>query len=170
MPAVFEDAFRHPRDALDGYAFPPFPLISRVVGRVRHSSRLTMYLVCTPLVREGVVRRPSTSTEPTTSHPPLLGQSASAASLHRFHQGVHVLNFTRGDFPATLLKVGPFEGGCWCIVWGSLSLRLVSPVEVVVLLWLVSLKGHCSSQRHGTRSRGFSNSLTPRHGFVRLRC
>ena len=30
--AVFEDAFRHPWDDLDLYAFPPFPLIGRVVA------------------------------------------------------------------------------------------------------------------------------------------
>ena len=35
----------------------------------------------TPLTREGVVRRPVTSTDPTTSCPALVGQSASAASL-----------------------------------------------------------------------------------------
>ena len=31
--AVFEDAFRHPWDDLDVYAFPPFPLIGRVITR-----------------------------------------------------------------------------------------------------------------------------------------
>ena len=35
----------------------------------------------TPLAREGVVRRPSASTYPTTTRPALVGQSASAASL-----------------------------------------------------------------------------------------
>ena len=35
----------------------------------------------TPLAREGVVRRPSSSTDPTTSRPALVGQSASAAPL-----------------------------------------------------------------------------------------
>ena len=35
----------------------------------------------TPLAREGVVRRPSASTDPTTSRPALVGQSASAAPL-----------------------------------------------------------------------------------------
>ena len=35
----------------------------------------------TPLAREGVVRRPVASTDPTTSRPALVGQSASAASL-----------------------------------------------------------------------------------------
>ena len=29
---VFEDAFRHPWDNLDVYAFPPFPLVGRVVA------------------------------------------------------------------------------------------------------------------------------------------
>ena len=36
---------------------------------------------CTPLAREGVVRRPASSTDPTTSRPTLVGQSASAALL-----------------------------------------------------------------------------------------
>ena len=35
----------------------------------------------TPLAREGVVRRPSSSADPTTYHPALVGQSASAAPL-----------------------------------------------------------------------------------------
>ena len=35
----------------------------------------------TPLAREGVVRRTSSSADPTTSRPPLVGQSASATSL-----------------------------------------------------------------------------------------
>ena len=35
----------------------------------------------TPLAREGVIRRPVASTDPTTSRPALVGQSASAASL-----------------------------------------------------------------------------------------
>ena len=77
--AVFEDAFRHPWDDLDMYAFPPFPLVSRVVARVRESSRLAM-TGCIPLPREGVVRQPPPA-DPTTSRPPLVGQSASAASL-----------------------------------------------------------------------------------------
>ena len=75
--AVFEDAFRHPWDDLDLYAFP---LIGRVVARVRESSRLAM-TGRTPLAREGVVRRPGASTDPTTSCPALVGQSASAAPL-----------------------------------------------------------------------------------------
>ena len=78
--AVFEDAFRHPWGDLDLYALPPFPLIGRVISRVRESSRLAMTLVA-PLAREGVVRRPFASTDPTTSRPAFVGQSALAASL-----------------------------------------------------------------------------------------
>ena len=44
-PAVFEDAFRHPWDDLDLYAFPPFPLVGRVIACVQESSRVAMTLV-----------------------------------------------------------------------------------------------------------------------------
>ena len=43
--AVFEDAFRHPWDDLDLYSFPPFPLVGRVIARVRESLRVAMTLV-----------------------------------------------------------------------------------------------------------------------------
>ena len=46
----------------------------RVVARLDDSGR-------TPLAREGVVRRPSSSTDPTTSRPALVGQPAPAAPL-----------------------------------------------------------------------------------------
>ena len=49
-------------------------LCPRVVASCDDSGR-------TPLAREGVVRRPSSSADPTTSRPPLVGQSASEASL-----------------------------------------------------------------------------------------
>ena len=78
--AVFEDAFRHPWDDLDLYAFPPFALIGWVIALVQESSRVAM-TGHTPLAREGVVRRPSASTDPTTCHPALVGQPASAAAL-----------------------------------------------------------------------------------------
>ena len=65
--AVFEDAFHHPWDNLDLYAFPSFPLVGRVVARVRETPNLSMTLVAPSLAREGVVCRPSTSADPTTS-------------------------------------------------------------------------------------------------------
>ena len=43
--AVFEDAFRHPWDDLDLYAFPPFALVGRVIARVQESLRVVMTLV-----------------------------------------------------------------------------------------------------------------------------
>ena len=43
--AVFEDAFRHPWDDLDLYAFPPFALVGRVIDCVQQSSRVAMTLV-----------------------------------------------------------------------------------------------------------------------------
>ena len=78
--AIFEDGYRHPCDDLDLYAFPPFPLVGRVIARVRESSRVAM-TGHTPLAREGVVRRLTASTDPTTSCPALVGQSTSAAPL-----------------------------------------------------------------------------------------
>ena len=78
--AVFEDALRHPWDDLDLYAFPPFPLVGRVIARVRVITRRDDS-GRNPLAREGVVRRPSSSTDPTTSRPALVGQSAPVAPL-----------------------------------------------------------------------------------------
>ena len=78
--AVFEDAFRHPWDDLDLYAFPPFALVSRVIARVQQSSRVAM-TGRTSLAREGVVRRLAASTDSTTPGSTLLGQAASAAPL-----------------------------------------------------------------------------------------
>ena len=43
--AVFEDAFRHPWNNLDVYAFPPFHLVERVVARVRETPNLSMTLI-----------------------------------------------------------------------------------------------------------------------------
>ena len=49
------------------------PLIGRVIVRVRRDDSGR-----TPLAREGVVRRPSASTDPTTARPPLVGQCFSS--------------------------------------------------------------------------------------------
>ena len=81
--AVFQDAFRHPWDDLDLYAFPPFPLVGRVIVRFR------VVACCddsgrTPLAREGVVRRLTASTDPTSGRPALVGQPAAATTLQSF--------------------------------------------------------------------------------------
>ena len=43
--AALEDAFRHPWDNLDVYAFPPFALHGKVLSRVRQSRNCSMTLV-----------------------------------------------------------------------------------------------------------------------------
>ena len=84
--AVFEEAYRHPWRNLDLYAFPPFPLVGRLVARVRETPSLSMTLVTPPLAREGLVRRPSPSTDPTTSGASVVGPVVAAASLQQVPQ------------------------------------------------------------------------------------
>ena len=166
--AVFEDVFRHPRDNLDLYTFPPFPLVGRVIARVRESSRVAM-TGRTPLAREGVVRRLTASTDPTTSRPALVGQSASAAPLQPLPPR---RPRAEPSLVATLkrhLRKSGFSGRAARVLSGCLrSSTSRLPVEVADLLWLVSWKGRCSSQRHFSSGRGLSNTLTPRQGLVRL--
>ena len=90
--AVFKDVFRHPLDDLDLYAFPPFPLIGRVVARVRESSLLAMTLVA-PLwpEKEWFTDLLLLLTQPPLALPwwdSLLRQP----HCNLFHQGVHALN------------------------------------------------------------------------------
>ena len=90
--AVFEDAFRHPWDDLDLYAFPPFPLVGRVIARVQESSRVAMTLVA-PLwpEKEWFADLLLLLTQPPLALPcwdKLLRQPHCSL----FHQGVHALN------------------------------------------------------------------------------
>ena len=84
--AVFKDEFRHPWDNMDIYAFPPFPLVGRVVARVRETPNLSMTLVAPPVAREGVVHRPSPSADPTTSGTSMVGPVVAAAPLQQVPQ------------------------------------------------------------------------------------
>ena len=89
--AVFEDAFRHPWDDLDLYAFPPFPLVGRVIARVRESSRVAMTLVVTLWPEKEWFADLLLLTQPPlalTWWDSLLRQP----HCNLFHQGVHVLN------------------------------------------------------------------------------
>ena len=79
--AVFEDAFRHPWDDLDLYAFPPFALVGRVIARVQQSSSVAMTLVAPLWPEKEWFRRLAASTDPSTPGSSLLGQAASAAPL-----------------------------------------------------------------------------------------
>ena len=81
--AVFEDAFRHPWDDL--YSFPPFPLVGRVVAQVRDTQSLHDS-GHSPLAGKGVVRRPFTSTDPTTCGASVVGLVVEAAPLQQVPQ------------------------------------------------------------------------------------
>ena len=90
--AVFEGAFRHPWDDLDLYAFPPFPLVGRMIACVRESSRVAMTLVA-PLwpEKEWFANLLLLLTQPPLALPwwdSLLRQP----HCNLFHQGVHALN------------------------------------------------------------------------------
>ena len=90
--AVFEDAFRHPWDDLDLYAFPPFALIGRVIARVRESSQVAMTLVA-PIwpEEERFADLLLLLIQPPLALPcwdSLLRQP----HCNLFHRGVHVLN------------------------------------------------------------------------------
>ena len=90
--AVFEDAFRHPWDDLDLYAFPPFPLFGLVIARVRESSRVAMTRVA-PLwpEKEWFADLLLLLIQPPLALPwwdSLLRQP----HCNLFHQGVHTLN------------------------------------------------------------------------------
>ena len=79
--AVFEDAFRHPWNDLDTYAFPPFHLVERVMARVRETPKSLNDSGRPTLAGESVVRRPSPPPDPTTSGTPPVGSTAAPATL-----------------------------------------------------------------------------------------
>ena len=90
--AVFEDAFRHPWDALDLYAFPPFALVGRVIARVQQSSRVAMTLVA-PLWPE---KEWFADLLLLLTQPPLVlpcwDRLLRQPHCNLFHQGAHALN------------------------------------------------------------------------------
>ena len=90
--AVFEDAFRHPWDDLDLYAFPPFALVGRVIARVQQSSRVTMTLVA-PLWPE---KEWFADLLLLLTQPPLVlpcwDRLLRQPHCNLFHQGAHALN------------------------------------------------------------------------------
>ena len=90
--AVFEDAFRHPWDDLDLYAFPPFALVGRVIARVQQSSRVAMTLVA-PLWPE---KEWFPDLLLLLTQPPLVlpcwDRLLRQPHCNLFHQGAHALN------------------------------------------------------------------------------
>ena len=78
---VFKDSFHHPWDNLDIYAFPPFPLVGKVVARIRETPQSLHDSGRSSLARAGMVRRPYPSADPTASHAALVGPAVAAAPL-----------------------------------------------------------------------------------------
>ena len=169
--AVFEDAFRHPWDDLDLYAFPPFALVGRVIARVQQSSRVAMTLVA-PLWPE---KEWFADLLLLLTQPPLVlpcwDRLLRQPHCNLFHQGAHALNLHAWRLSSDTTESRAFREGLLESCQGS-SENLLSlvPVEIEDLLWLVSWKERCSSQRLCTCSRGLSDPLTPGQGLVRLRC
>ena len=90
--AIFEDAFRHPWNHLDVYAFPPFHLVERVVARVRETPNLSVTLIA-PLWPEKswFADLLLLLTQPPLSLP-LWDRLLRQPHFHRFRGGVHALN------------------------------------------------------------------------------
>ena len=169
--AVFEDAFRHPWDDLDLYAFPPFALVGRVIARVQQSSRVVMTLVA-PLWPE---KEWFADLLLLLTQPPLVlpcwDRLLRQPHCNLFHHGAHALKLHAWRLSSDTTESRAFREGLLESCQGSSGIFL-SPVPVAMedLLWFVSWKERCSSQRLCSCSRGLSDSLTPGQGLVRLRC
>ena len=90
--AVFEDAFHHPWNDLDTYAFPPFHLVERVMAQVRETPNLSMTLVA-PLWSENAwfADLLLLLTQPPLALP-LWDRLLLQPHFNWFHGGVHALN------------------------------------------------------------------------------
>ena len=140
--AIFQDAFQHPWDDLDLYAFPPFPLLGWVIARVRESSRVAMTLVA-PLwpEKEWFADLLLLLTQP----PALVGQPAASATLRSVPPRCPHVEASRMATRASLPKVRLFGKDCSSLVGVPPGVFLsIVPVEMADLLWLVSWKGRCS--------------------------
>ena len=123
------------------------------------------------LAREGVVRRLAASTDSTTPGSALLGQAASATPLQSVPSRRPRAEASRVERLKRHYRKSGFSGRAASLVRGPQGGVLsIVPVEMEDLLWLVSWKGRCSSQRHCSCSSGLSDSITPGQGLVRLRC
>ena len=147
--AVFEDAFRHPWDNRDLYAFPLFPLVGRVVAQVRETPNLSMTVVA-PLwpEKEWFADLLLLLTQPPVALP-WWDQLLRQPHFNRFHNGVHTWR----------LSSVSSESRAFC---EDLLLRcLAASVHPLPgCTRLVSWKGRCSSQRHCTLDSGFPGPLT----------
>ena len=156
-------------DNLDLYAFPLFPLVGRVIARVRESLRVAMTLVA-PLwpEKEWFADLLLLLTQSPLALPwwdSLLQQP----HCNLFHQGVHALNLHAWRLSSVISENRAFREGLLDSCqgasdpppYGYTSRDGRSSVVGVV-------EGALLSQRHCSSSRGLSNTLTPRQGLVRL--
>ena len=109
--AVFEDAFRHPWDDLDLYAFPPFALVGRVIARIQQSSRVAMTLVA-PLWPE---KEWFADLLLLLTQPPLVlpcwDRLLRQPHCNLFHQGAHALNLHAWRLSSDTTESRAFRGG-----------------------------------------------------------
>ena len=108
--AVFEDAFRHPWDDLDLYAFPPFPLVGRAIAFVRESSRFAMTLVAPLWPEKEWFADLLLLTQPPLALPwwdSLLRQP----HCNLFHQGVQALNLHAWRLSSVISESRAFREG-----------------------------------------------------------
>ena len=91
--ALFEDAFWHPWDNLDTYSFPPLPTGRESSGSGQRDPKSLDDSSRPSLAGEGVVH----GTIPLLTQPPLAlllwDRLLCQPHFHRFHGGVHTLNF-----------------------------------------------------------------------------
>ena len=129
---------------------PSLSSVGRVIAHVRESSLVAMTLVA-PLwpEKEWFADLLLLLTQPPLALPwwdSLLRQP----HCNLFHQGVHALNLHPWRLSSVISESRAFR-----------EELLESCQGASDLLWLVSWKGRCSSQRHCSSSRGLLNSLTP---------
>ena len=118
--AVFEDAFRHPWDDLDLYAFPPFALVGRVIARVQQSSRVAMTLVA-PLWPE---KEWFADLLLLLTQPPLVlpcwDRLLRQPHCNLFHQGAHALNLHKWRLSSDTTESRAFSGRAARVLSGVL--------------------------------------------------
>ena len=188
--AVFEDAFRHPWDDLDLYAFPPFALVGRVIARVQQSSRVAMTLVA-PLWPE---KEWFADLLLLLTQPPLVlpcwDRLLRQPHCNLFHQGAHALNlhawrhYRKSGFSGRAARVlsgvlressSRLYQSRWKIFCGWCRGRSVAPVNAsvpVVVDFLIHLrqdkglsvsavKGYCSALNSVLALKGRDLAASP---------
>ena len=106
--AVFEDVFRHPWANPDLYAFPPFPLVGKVVARFKETLNLSMTLVAPLWPEKEWFADLLLLTQPPGALPwwdRLLWQP----HFNRFHNGFHALNLHAWRLSSVSSEVGLFR-------------------------------------------------------------